>query len=121
MGLFLRDPNKVKIDGRIFFVGQRVRYSGREYTVSEGYNLPCRYEEMGNLPMAYDGYSHYTDTRPQFLTIIDEYKQKKGGVKRMPRIFKWALYSVLVFSVFRLANPLVDLLIQYLQTLVLKK
>jgi hypothetical protein len=128
MDLFFNNEDRLKINGCIFFRGQRViyNYGHKKFSgvIDPSKPLLCYYfEHYEQLPVLVytDDYSELNAVPCRYLEIVDVYKEKKGGLIRMPRIFKWIFYLILLTAFWRVLNPTLDLLLQLLQSLILKK
>ena len=127
--MFFNTPDKIRTpDGRVFFRGQKVQIKGcsQEFWVSNNISLVCWYETNKTIPLAtinYENNNYYITRRPEDLAIITpykEFKRKKGGVIKMPRIIKWIFYVMFLLLFWRVANPLLDLLLKFLQHTLIK-
>jgi len=128
MNLFFNNEDRIRIKGRIFYRGQRVVYnycdSKINAIIDPTKSLICYYfDHYHFLPLREQVGTNFRiyEARPSELEIITPYKEKtKGGSIHMPRIIKWGFYLLLLVAFWRLLNPALDLLLKFLQQLLLK-
>ena len=129
MNLFFNNEDRIRIKGRVFFRGQRVIYNyGGDVKIhaiiDPTKSLICYYfDHYHFLPLREQVGTNFRiyEARPSELEIITPYKEKtKGGSIHMPRIIKWGFYLLLLVAFWRLLNPALDLLLKFLQQLLLK-
>lgn len=109
-----------------FYKGQAVlinlpgAWLGRRGIIDCNQSLSYFFKKTGKIPVSdIKGVGSYSFS-PEYLEPVKKIKIKKGGVKSMPRIFKWAFMFVVFLMFLKFSYPFVDLILQFLQGMIKK-
>ena len=122
------DRNRIKIDDRIFYKGQFLRvkknysnsvFAGKLVKVDNFFDLEHYIVNDGGLPInlvpkAHNGDGYETEIPWDYVEILEDdavnrkfleekMKKTKGGVK-MPRIFRFAIYIIIILTLWKVYN-----------------